>query len=547
MNTLLRSLLLLLTFFVLLLSSFGLQRCATPTPPRGGDVDSLPPALVPEESTPNFQTDFRPERIELTFDEWVELDFQQEIVISPPLDLGPDNQPELRRRTLVIPLEGITLRDSVTYVVNIGSAIQDLNEGNPTENLRFVFATGPVLDTATVSGRVVNDFSGEPLESISIALFGNLADTAVYRENPTYFANSAEDGSFTISNVRPGRYRVVALQRNPGARSYFPDYDGVFPPLAVGFRDSVLTVADGANAVDDIRVSPLPVVPVATAVQTGEYGVIKVAMNQPAEGVDLVSGQDYLRNDFGDTIRLYYRTFAADTILLAHNEGFSDTVVVGGTPPDPASLRPLSVVNRAGGKVNPGEGIRLLFSRPLQTVDSTLIQLYRDTFPSPAPFSFAIDTLYPAELRIRANWQEASPYAVTLLPGAVTDWYGLANTDTITRTLNVAAAEEYGLLTLRLQNLNGAADYILRLVDGEGEVITGSRRVIHQRFDYTAAYESLAPGVYLAELIYDSNGNERFDSGDLRFGRQPEAVSRFEIEELRANWEVEKVIDLENN
>ena len=528
-------------------SFFGLQRCATPSPPRGGDIDSLPPQLVPEESTPNFQTNFRPDRIELTFDEWVELDFQQEILISPPLDLGPDNRPALRRRTLTIPLEGVALRDSVTYVINIGSAIEDLNEGNPTENLRFVFATGPVLDTATLSGRVVDEFTGEPLPDIAVTLYGNLADSAVYRENPTYFAIAGEDGTYTISNIKPGSYRLVALQRNPGARGYYVDYEGTFPPLAVGFRDSLVDISDGENEVEDIRVSPLPVTPIATGVVLDEYGVIKIALNQPARRVDLLSGRDYLRNDFGDTTRLYYREPASDTILIGNYGTYSDTVYVSGTEAGAEPFLPLRVVARSNAKVNPGEGIRLLFNRPLEAVDTALIRVFRDTLPGPVAYRYDIDTIYPAELRIRAGWSEAAPYRIQLLPGAVTDWYGLTNRDTVDRVLKLGAAEEYGNLTIFLNQLNGAADYILRLVDGDGDVIVGTERYIHDRFDYTAEYLSLAPGVYLAELIYDSDGNERFDSGDLRFGRQPEVVRRFEIEDLRANWEVEKTIDLENN
>ncbi len=538
-----------LSFFVLLLVSsfFGLQRCATPSPPRGGDIDSLGPVLVLDESTPNFQTNFRPDRIELTFDEWVELDFQQEIVISPPLDLGADNRPELRRRTLLIPLEGVELRDSVTYVVNIGSAVKDLNEGNPTENLRFVFATGPVLDTASVSGRVVDEFTGDPLEGITVTLYSNLSDSAVYRENPTYFANSTEEGEFTISNVRPGAYRVVALQRNPGATNYYPDYDGVFPPVAVGFQDSIITVTDDDNPIGEVRVSPIPITPLATEVSTEQYGMIKIGVNQAAEKVDIRTGREYIRNDFNDTLRLYYRQPAADTIYLGRDSIYSDTVVISTDEIGDEPVLPLTAVGRTSGKVNPGEGIRFIFNRPLTAVDTSRVRLYRDTFPDPVAYTYGIDTLDPAELTVRAAWSEASPYFIELLPGAVTDWFGTSNVDTLERSLNVAAVEEFGVLVVSLQNINPTLDYILRLVNPEGEVIVGTRRYIHQRFEYIADYVSLPPGNYLVELIYDSNSNERFDSGDLRFGRQPEAVQRFEIEELRANWEVEKLIDLENN
>jgi hypothetical protein len=79
------------TLFVLVLitQALSLQRCATPTAPSGGARDTIGPQLVEEETTPNFQTNFFPEVIELTFDEWVELDQKQQILISPPWNSAP--------------------------------------------------------------------------------------------------------------------------------------------------------------------------------------------------------------------------------------------------------------------------------------------------------------------------------------------------------------------------------------------------------------------------------------------------------------------------
>ncbi|NJB84753.1 hypothetical protein GGR26_000498 [Lewinella marina] len=526
---------------------FGLQRCATPSPPNGGPRDTLGPVLVAEESTPNFQTNFRPERIELTFDEWVELDQQQEIIISPPIDLTGNNRPALRRRTLVIPLEGVELRDSVTYVVNIGAAVKDLNEGNPTENLRFVFSTGPVLDTASVSGNVVDAFSGEPLDEIAVTLYDNLADSAVFTENPTYFAQTDADGAFTISNVRPGRYRAVALQRNPAARGYYADYSGVFPPLSVGFLDSLVTVEDGTNAVGTIRLSPVPLAPRIVAAEVGNYGLIKLTLNQPAGGVDLRSDSTYVRANVNDTLLLYYRQAGPDTLRVGRNGVFPDSLVFNPDRVDPSFSSPLAVVNRPTSKVNPGEGIRLVFNRPVEELDTARVRLYRDTLPGAVGFTYEIDSLSPAEVRLRPARAQAAPYRLEMLPGAVRDWYGEENRDSIVRAVNVESTELYGDLVIFFTNLNPTIDYILRLINENNQVILGSRRYIDEQFEYVAEYKSLSPGTYRMELIYDSNGNERYDVGDLRFGLQPEVVQRFEIEPLRANWTVEKRIDLENN
>lgn len=540
--------LLAVVFFgiALLAQSLTLQHCATPSPPRGGAIDSLGPVLVADETTPNFQTNFRPERIELTFDEWVELDPQQPIVISPPIPLTGDNRPVLRRRTLIIPLTGVDLLDSVTYVLNVGAAIKDLNEGNPTENLRFVFATGPELDTATVTGQLVDAFSGEPLEGADFTLFSNLADTAFFTENPTYFAQTDEEGNFTVFNIKPGRYRAVALQRAQGATNYFADYQGVFPPVAVGFIDSVLTLLDTDNRVGTVRLSPVPVAPRIADFEADNYGEIKLVLNQPAELVDIQSSTDYLRRNDKDTLRLFYRTPVPDTLLIGRDSLYSDTLFFSGEEIGEGPVQSLRPLGKTPGKLNPGEGVRLRFNRPLAFVDTSRIKLLRDTSFNPIPYRYEIDTLYPASLSLSAGWQPDIPYLLQIGPGGVTDWYGQENQDTIERVFNIQPVESFGNLRLVFENLNPAANYILRLIEGDN-VLLGTRRYIEKRFDYTVEYRSLKPATYRIELIYDSNGNGRYDSGDLRFGLQPEIVRRFEIEPLRANWDLEEIINLENN
>jgi len=535
-----RSLLALAGFLMIFTAQlFTLTHCATPTAPKGGARDSIGPVLIAEETTPNFQTNFRPEEIRLTFDEWVEQDPKQEILISPPLELGEDNRPYLRKRSLIIPLQGLTLRDSVTYVVNVGSAIKDLNEGNPTENLRFVFATGPVLDSATVSGSLIGDFNGEPLEKATFTLYGNLADTATTTENPTYFAQTDEEGKFTVFNVRPGRYRAVGLIRNPGATNYYVDLNGTFKPLAIGFVDTIITVNDGANTLAPIRVSPLPVPTKVIGVDTSNYGQINFTLNQDAERVDVVYGGDYLRYNDKDTLRLFYQTAGPDTLLIGRDSIYPDTILFAGRTS--RTGRAPRVVTAPPSVPTLDDGLRYVFDQPLQTVDTSLITLLRDTLTGRRPLRYALDSLYPGELQLQTNWRQKSRYQLTILPGALTARNGVANRDTISKKFSLANPESLGTLRLSLTELNPTFDYILRLVQKE-KVINGTRRFISRRFDYEVEYRSLKAGEYQVELIYDSNRNQRYDSGDYSFQRQPEVVRRFTIEALRANWEVEETI-----
>ncbi len=519
---------------------FTLQHCATPTPPSGGARDTLGPVLIVEETTPNFQTNYRPEEIILTFDEWVELDPKQEILISPPLELGEDNRPTLKRRSLIIPLQGLALRDSVTYVINIGSAIIDLNEGNPTENLRFVFATGPVLDTATVSGTLVRDYTGEPLEKGTFALFSNLADTAITSENPTYFAQTDEEGNFTVYNIRPGIYRALALERNPSATNYFIDQEGFSPPLAIGFTDSLFVVADGNNSIGTIQLSTIPRPLRINNADTTDLSRIKLVLNQSAEGAVLEYSGNYLRRDERDTINLFYQdTISPDTFFLFQEGAPVDTLAYAGTLPEESS--PIRTVSIPNGRINPEKGLRFVFNRPVTNLDTSLITIKADT--TKLAVSWLIDSLYPGEVVLLADLEPTTRYQFTVLPGAISGWGQSTSVDTLQRNFTLDPIDKYGLLRLDLKGLDSTEQYLLQLVLKE-EVIAETKRIFSGSVNQQIEYRGLQPGTYQVELITDLNLNGRYDAGNIFKARQPEPVQRFPLEELRANWELEEVIDL---
>ncbi len=537
-----RSFLAAAAFLLLLLAQLTtLQRCATPSAPTGGARDTIGPALVLEKSSPNFQTNSRPEEIILTFDEWVKLDPKQQILISPPLELGEDNRPELRRRSLVINLAGLELRDSVTYVVNIGAAVQDLNESNPTENLRFVFATGPVLDSASVSGTLVDDFTGKPIDAATFTLYGNLADTAALTENPTYFAQTDKEGRFTVYNIRPGRYRATALLRNPAATNYYLDFAGFAQPQSVGFVDSVLTVADGSNTVGAIRLSAIPRPLRVNTFDSTMVGQYRLVLNQPAEGVDLLSQRTYLRRNDQDTLRLFYRSAGPDSILVGRDGAWADTLVVVGTPA--TKQTPLRLLSAPGGRLNPEEGVVLRYNQPLETVDTSRIRLLRDTLTSGLPYRYALDTLYPGVLRLQVTWASEGKYRLQVLPDALTAWSGATNTDTLALAFTAGSPEQYGTLNLGVSGLDSTQQYLLRLVESD-KVVPETQRVLRNTQEATLRYAGLKPATYLVEIIVDANANGRYDAGSYLLRRQPETIRRFPIEALRANWEVDEKINL---
>ncbi|MEZ4985296.1 MAG: Ig-like domain-containing protein [Saprospiraceae bacterium] len=169
--------------------------CANPMAPVGGPKDEQPPRIDSLRSTPDMQTNFRPQTIELTFDEWLKLDQpNQKVVISPPIQ---GYVVRLKGKTVIVDLgDKDTLRANVTYVVQFGDAVKDLTEGNAVKDLRYVFSTGPYIDSLTLGGKVVDAYTGEPQSGVLVMLYDNLADSVFRKERPFYFSKTGRTVCF---------------------------------------------------------------------------------------------------------------------------------------------------------------------------------------------------------------------------------------------------------------------------------------------------------------------------------------------------------------
>jgi len=225
----------LLSFLVL----FILAQCAKIGSPSGGPRDIAPPVLMKSKPL-NKSTLFTGRQIELTFDEFINSQgMSQELVISPPMDKTPEIR--MKGKTLLIEfLED--LRENTTYTLSFGETVKDLNEGNILRNFEFVFSTGEKLDSLGVLGMAVQAFDLEFPETedpIFVMLYENLSDSAPLLEIPDYIGKITPQGAFLINNIRPGTYRLFALQDLNRSLKYD------VPEEMIGFTDTTLLLDPG--------------------------------------------------------------------------------------------------------------------------------------------------------------------------------------------------------------------------------------------------------------------------------------------------------------
>lgn len=182
--------------------------CASIGRPQGGPRDETPPKFVRSNPYPG-QTKFDGNKIHLTFDENIQLDDAFNKVVVSPVQTQP---PAISSNGKGITVE---LRDTIlpntTYSIDFGDAIKDLNEGNILDGFALDFATGDTIDTLRISGLLLEARTLEPAQGMLVGVHSNLDDSAITTLPFDRIARTNQSGQFTIRNLKPGTYRVYAL------------------------------------------------------------------------------------------------------------------------------------------------------------------------------------------------------------------------------------------------------------------------------------------------------------------------------------------------
>lgn len=235
MNTTQRHTLRLLRFLAALLFVPGfLSRCASMMTPTGGPRDSLPPVIVamtPDNYATNAPTT-NLGKIYIEFDEFVQLkDQQKEFFTSPQMKKKPTLL--IRGRGVVVQIRD-TLLPNTTYALNFGSAICDNNEGNPLHSMRYVFSTGPTIDSMFMSGYTADSYKADsasksfiwfyPVDSVEEV--GDY-DSTLFKYKPAVIARAENNGIFLAQNLKPIPYRIYAVQDKNDNQMYEPGTDQV--------------------------------------------------------------------------------------------------------------------------------------------------------------------------------------------------------------------------------------------------------------------------------------------------------------------------------
>jgi hypothetical protein len=197
-----------------------MQSCALQQVPTGGPKDTTAPKVV-KTIPPNGQVHFVDKKIQIAFDEYVDLnDPGKEIIITPPLDKPAAYS--IKGHTLVIDLKENALKENTTYSVILGNAIKDIHEGNKLQNYHYVFSTGAYLDSLKISGKAIDAVFYKGYPNAKILLYSDTKDSSVYKRKPDYYSVADKDGNFKLENLKKADFKIYAI--NDKNDNLFLDY-----------------------------------------------------------------------------------------------------------------------------------------------------------------------------------------------------------------------------------------------------------------------------------------------------------------------------------
>jgi hypothetical protein len=512
--------------------------CAQVIPPQGGSRDTQPPQVI--EMTPkNSTTNFSANSFYIEFNEFVQLnDVYNQLLVSPPLD----NLPEIsiKRKGVLLQFDE-ELKPNTTYTFNFGEGVTDFTEGNAAEDLVYVFSTGDVLDSLGVKGKVTSAFTTKPQSDVKVMLYEQTGDSLPLKEKPYYFGLTDEQGLFKIGYMKPGEYKVFALQEQ--LANYL--YDS--PDERIAFLDSLVSSALVDSSMSQLKLrtfledSELQFIKESTTDSTGFISIKlnREPVNPQIDVLTLGVDSSYVLEELnGDSLYVWLTGVPTDEkvdLEVIDSGEVLDTLRVVFETREIIPTTVNSIELKLSAKTTqPSEDDIFIVSRTYLTqVDTSKIELLRDS----VPMDFAVEEVDGSysKMQLVADFEDDEQYSLQLLPGAVEDYRGYRN-DTADFSFGTFGAKHFGNFTMTISGLEiEKGEGILQLVKDD-KVVEEMIVTADGKFDYNR----VLPGSYTMRIIFDENRNGKWDTGNYLEKIQPEGVVYLPKEiGVRSNWEID--------
>ena len=607
--------LILKTAVTLLFLGAFLTRCANIMSPNGGPKDTLPPVITAI-TPGNFATNFTEKKIYIEFNEYVQIkDQNKELFTSPAMKKMPlistrgkgiviTIRDTLKENTTYAIDLGSAIRDNnegnplnaMRYVFSTGSTIDSLlcsgytADSYKADSVSRTFLWFYIADSLPVTP----DY-----------------DSTIFNRKPDVIARAQNNGIFIAQNLKPVKYRIYAIGDKNDNQMYEPGTDLVgildstynpadLPPFAIWFdslrhypsadpqlyfrmftdktfkaqrlveavrgdrKKITLYFNTALPTIDSLVLDSIPSEKIIFDPRTKGKDTLNLWLNMPDEKLpDTIKGSiTYYKHD---SIRQLVKTTESIKVAWKYTETKEEqkerekeererkkAEEEGREYTPPKKANPFKYKSTASGEINPEKGFEINLDFPLVEFDSTSVKLYKlegdDKNPTETEVErhFERDTLNIGRYFVRAKWESKSKYRFYIPQGSMTDVMGYQN-DSISSSFSTFDPEKFSKIVLTVKGEEGKK-YIIQQTDASSKTQQQIEGVTSGQ--YTINFVS--PGEIRIRIIEDTNGNGRWDAGDVVNRLQPERSEMFindkgeDLFATKANWDIEIDIDMSN-
>ncbi|MBQ0081182.1 MAG: Ig-like domain-containing protein [Alistipes sp.] len=583
-----------------------LLRCATVMTPEGGPKDTLPPVIVRMEPN-NFTTNFKEKKVFIEFNEFVQLkDQNKEMYTSPAMKKQPLVM--LRGKGVVLTIRdtlkenttyAIDLGSAVTDN-NEGNPLHDMRYVFSTgDKIDSLMCSGYVEDSYkadSVSKAFLWFYIADSLQNTPDY------DSTIFLRKPDVIARAKTNGIFIAQNLKPIKYKVYAFADTNDNQLYEPGIDligtidslvnpSTMPPFGIwfdslrmypsaepqlyfrvftdrAFRGQRLVehsrpdckrlqfyFNDDYPIIDSLELDSIPRERLIFDPRTIGRDTLNVWIDMPEKSLpDTIKGQIvYYKHD---SIRQLVKTREKIKGAWKHIESKEEEkerkkaekekakAEASGEEYKPEEKEnPFKYKFTVQGDVNPQLGIGIETDFPIIKFDSTLWEMKlmergKEKINETVKIHFRRDTLNICHWHIDSKWEEAGKYHLYIPKGAMTDIMGYQN-DSIGYDFSTMAQEKFATLKVNVSGTNGKK-YILQQTDTSGHMQQEKTNVSGG----VVTFMYIPAGEIKLRIIEDTNGNGKWDAGDVVKRLQPERSEYYSNSDgedtftTKVNWEI---------
>ncbi|MFP5079266.1 Ig-like domain-containing protein [Pedobacter sp. JCM 36344] len=507
--------------------------CASIQTPQGGPRDTKPPEIV--SMTPkNLTTNFIAKKILIEFNEYFKIENEvKEFSISPELGVAPTLKVKQKRLEITFT---DTLENNTTYTLNFGKSIADINESNAIKNLTYVFATGPVLDSLSIKGRVTNTKTGKPeLDAIAFILPIN-RDTLLGKGKPAIYTRTDSNGNYALNNLRKDTYRVYALKESNGDKIYQQPTD------EIGFIKDSINLTKNLDSINIALFKEDALTFRLLSRKLEKDGSLSFAFNQKLKNPEVVvlepSNLDVSKkfkfSKYHDSLQVWLSDLSFDStkISIRDDGKLLQTTTITRGKKETYTRTLTATGNLEGTNLNPNKPLRLTFNFPVDSVYTNKITLLEDSI-AVTNFTINKDSADFLSYYLRYPWKAKRSYDIKYGAGAFTGIFTTRNKE-FKQNFTLGSKEDYGTLIAKIMVPEKNRSYILDVLNENNVSINNI--ILTQ--DTTVTLRNYRSGKYFLRITYDSNKNGIWDTGNVFKRLQPERIWNEPVEmSIKANWD----------